>query len=69
MEEKTMAQISKSCPNCGSTLSFDERDMHATCGSCDVSFKVSELMGGGASAGGAAMAEMAARFASFESPE
>lgn len=69
MEEKTMAQISKSCPNCGSTLSFDERDMHATCGSCDVSFKVSELMGGGASAGGAAMAEMAAMFASFESPE
>lgn len=69
MEEKTMAQISKSCPNCGSTLSFDERDMHATCGSCDVSFKVSELMNPGASAGENAMAEMAAMLTSFESPE
>ena len=69
MEEKTMAQISKSCPNCGSAISFDERDMHATCGSCDVSFKVSDLMNPGATAGENAMAEMAAMFASFESPE
>ena len=64
-----MAQISKSCPNCGSAISFDERDMHATCGSCDVSFKVADLMNPGATAGENAMAEMAAMFASFESPE
>lgn len=64
-----MAQISKTCPRCGSSISFEERAMHATCGSCDVSFKVSELMNPGASAGENAAAEMAAMFASFESPE
>lgn len=69
MEEKTMAQISKSCPNCGSAISFDERAMHATCSSCDTSFKVSELMNPGASAADNAVADMAAMFASFESPE
>ncbi len=64
-----MAQISKSCPNCGSAISFDERAMHATCGSCDTSFKVTELMNPGASAADNAVADMAAMFASFESPE
>ena len=63
-----MAQITKSCPNCGSQISFEERDMHATCGSCDVSFKVSDLMGG-ASSSADAVADLAAMFASFDSPE
>lgn len=62
-----MAQMNKSCPNCGSMLTFDDHDMHATCGSCDSSFKVSTLMGGAATTN--EVADLAAMFASFDSPE
>lgn len=64
-----MAQITKTCPNCGSAISFEANELHATCGSCDTSFKVTELMNPGASAADNAIVEMANMFANFDSPE
>ncbi len=64
-----MAQITKTCPNCGSAISFEANALHATCGSCDQSFKATELMNPGASAADNAIVEMANMFANFDSPE
>lgn len=64
-----MENITKTCPNCGSSISFAANAVHATCGSCDQSFKCSELMNPGASAADNAIMEMANMFANFDSPE
>ena len=61
--------ITKNCPNCGSLISFEANALHATCSSCDQSFKTSELMNPGASAADNAIIDMANMLANFDSPE
>lgn len=62
--------LTKSCPNCGTKLTFDQNDSTVTCYSCDCVIEVAELSGNSAT-GAAAFGQMAAMPAilGFDNPE
>lgn len=59
MAEKELIMHTKTCPNCGSKISFSEQDSYVTCPACDSEFSTEELLSSNKLSGNAANAELA----------